>query len=51
MKKIFQLVMIFLTISGLLSVNTQVKIGSDAAPNQGAILDLSQGNNVCFYRE
>jgi formylglycine-generating enzyme required for sulfatase activity len=46
MKKIFQLVMIFLTVSGLLSVNAQVTIGSDAAPHQGAILDLSQGNNL-----
>jgi hypothetical protein len=46
MKRIFQLVMIFLTVSGLLSVNAQVHIGSDADPHRGSILDLSNADNL-----
>ena len=42
MKKVlFFVILLFLMVSGTATVNAQVKIGSNAAPAAGAVLDLN----------
>jgi hypothetical protein len=45
MKKIFQSVF-FLLFAGVMSVNAQVRIGSDENPHDGSILDLSNAGSL-----
>jgi hypothetical protein len=45
MKKIFQSVF-FLLLAGMVSVNAQVRIGSDSEPHGGSILDLSNAGSL-----
>ena len=48
MKKYFFL-MLFLMVSGTAFVNAQVRIGADAAPEKGAVLDLKSSTSAPGY--